>query len=130
LAQTSFLPEDEVAVEPAGEQNWPARADPGAIRCGCHRGRESPWRFSQRAQVPVEVLPTAPLLVQNVPTFTMPRTVAEACGIAPRPTDPDGLAVFAEALAATVEAFRFPPHPVSTTAALSATLIRTSGRFM
>lgn len=134
LVQTSFLPEDDVAVEPSAEQYSPARADrlPGAGRAGYQRGRESPGRFMQRAQDPVEVLPTAPVAVQNLPTFTTPGTVTEARGAADAgvltPAD------LADALAGTVGAFFFPPHPVSATAALRATLratlIKASGRFM
>jgi hypothetical protein len=136
LVQTSFLPEDDVAVEPSAEQYSPARTDrlPGAGLAGYQRGRESPGRFMQRAQDPVEVLPTAPIAVQNLPTFTTPGTVTEARGIALRAADADAgvlrPADLAEALAATVDAFFFPPHPVSATAALRATLIRASGRFM
>jgi hypothetical protein len=80
--------------------------------------------LTQRAQDPPEALPTAPAGEQKLPTLTVPGTVTDAEGAL------FGVAVLAEALAATVDACFLPPHPVSTTAALRTTPVRASGRFI
>jgi hypothetical protein len=130
--QTSFVPEDEVAVEPTAAQNSPARAvrPLGTGLCEYQRGRLSAPRLRQRAHDPLEVLPTAPAVPQNLPTLTTPGTVTEALGAAVRTAGGDGLARLADALAATVDACFFTPHPVSATAALKAMPTRASGRFI
>jgi hypothetical protein len=127
---TSLAPEDDLAVEPAGEQNSPGRTTRlrGAGAWEYQRGRVSPPRLRQRAHDPVAVLPTAFAVVQNRPTFTTPETVIDARGAA------GGLAygrvVPGDALAAIRDACFFPPHPVNATAVVSTKPVRTSGRFI
>ena len=68
-------------------------------------------RLAQRAQVPLEVLPTVPVALQKPPTRTVPPTVAVAAGA--RVAAGLWCRALAEALSATVAAFLPPPHPVS-----------------
>jgi hypothetical protein len=65
-------------------------------------------------------LPTAPAGEQKLPILTVPGTATDAEAAL------FGVAVLAEALAATLDARFLPPHPVSTAAALRATPARAS----